>query len=102
MKDDRASRPSTPVARWAGSSSAPVARTLNGTLRSARVERQRHHGRQHRNRPRLDQSPPTQPHPMMLRTPVDHTASEAFGLYHGEATLVWSGRAPDLTVRFAV
>src|SRR5690242_13563382 len=35
MKQARASRPSAPVARWATSSSAPLARTLNGTLRSA-------------------------------------------------------------------
>ena len=32
---NRASRPSAPVTRWATSSSAPLARMLNGTLRSA-------------------------------------------------------------------
>ena len=43
----------------------------------SRVECQRHRGQQDRNRPQPDQIPSAQPHPTMLRNPVDHTARQA-------------------------
>src|ERR1700746_477283 len=74
MKHDRASRPSAPVARWAGSSRAPLARTLDANLRSAASNASATTASRIGTAHNLIRFRPRNPTQTMLCNPVDHIA----------------------------
>ena len=74
MKHDRASKPSAPVARWAGSSGAPVVRMPEELLRSAASNASATTASRIGTARDLIRFRPRNPTQTMLRNPVDHIA----------------------------